>query len=177
MLRKLNYLSLLLFVLPSAGIKGVCHHRTVVSSYFCVSSGNGTQVPGLALLRCCPSLCVCLFLIYFMCIYRYEGVRFPGTRITDSWELLCWELNLGPLEEQPVLLTTEPSLQPPGSILYSMCAHPPHVVLSQDLIGTRREKAQCEPAPQNHVIIPTETLDIIRGLVGSKFMFRNQRPK
>ena len=29
----------------------------------------------------------------------------------------CWELKLGRLEEQPVLLTTEPSLQPPG--LYS----------------------------------------------------------
>jgi hypothetical protein len=27
--------------------------------------------------------------------------------VTDSYELLCgcWELNLGPLEEQPVLLT------------------------------------------------------------------------
>ena len=25
----------------------------------------------------------------------------------------CWELNSGPLEEQAVLLTTEPSLQPP----------------------------------------------------------------
>ena len=25
----------------------------------------------------------------------------------------CWELNSGPLEEQPVLLTSEPSLQPP----------------------------------------------------------------
>jgi hypothetical protein len=25
----------------------------------------------------------------------------------------CWELNSGPLEEQPVLLTTEPSLQLP----------------------------------------------------------------
>jgi hypothetical protein len=24
----------------------------------------------------------------------------------------CWELNLGPLEEQSVLLTSEPSLQP-----------------------------------------------------------------
>ncbi|EGW01477.1 E3 ubiquitin-protein ligase NEDD4 [Cricetulus griseus] len=24
----------------------------------------------------------------------------------------CWELNPGPLEEQPVLLTSEPSLQP-----------------------------------------------------------------
>jgi hypothetical protein len=25
----------------------------------------------------------------------------------------CWELNLGPLEEQAVFLTSEPSLQPP----------------------------------------------------------------
>ena len=25
----------------------------------------------------------------------------------------CWELNSGPLKEQSVLLTTEPSLQPP----------------------------------------------------------------
>jgi hypothetical protein len=34
--------------------------------------------------------------------------------ITDGCEPLCgcWELNSGPLEEQTVLLTTEPSLQP-----------------------------------------------------------------
>ena len=32
----------------------------------------------------------------------------------DSCDLLCgcWELNLGPLEEQQAFLTTEPSLQP-----------------------------------------------------------------
>lgn len=36
------------------------------------------------------------------------------TGVTDSCELPCecWELNLDPLEEQPVLLTTKPSLQP-----------------------------------------------------------------
>jgi hypothetical protein len=35
--------------------------------------------------------------------------------ITDGCEppCGCWELNSGPLEEQSVLLTTEPSLQPP----------------------------------------------------------------
>ena len=33
--------------------------------------------------------------------------RSPGTEVIDSWEL-----NLGPLEKQPVLLTAEPSLQP-----------------------------------------------------------------
>ena len=33
----------------------------------------------------------------------------------DSCELPCgcWELNSRPLEDKPVLLTTEPSLQPP----------------------------------------------------------------
>lgn len=36
-----------------------------------------------------------------MCIV-FEGVRFPGTRAADSYELPCgcWELNLEPLEEQ-----------------------------------------------------------------------------
>ena len=35
--------------------------------------------------------------------------------ITDDCEppCCCWELNTGPLDEQSVLLTTEPSLQPP----------------------------------------------------------------
>ena len=35
-----------------------------------------------------------------------------SVNITDGCEppYGCWELNLGPLEEQPVLLTTEPSL-------------------------------------------------------------------
>ena len=34
--------------------------------------------------------------------------------ITDGCEPQCdcWELNSGPLKDQPVLLTTEPSLQP-----------------------------------------------------------------
>ena len=42
------------------------------------------------------------------------GVGCPGTGVTHSCALpcSCWELNLGPLEEQPVLLTTEPSPQP-----------------------------------------------------------------
>ena len=35
--------------------------------------------------------------------------------ITENCEpsCACWELNLGPLEEQPVLLTADPSLSPP----------------------------------------------------------------
>jgi hypothetical protein len=39
-------------------------------------------------------------------------------RVSDSLELEpCWELSLGSLEEQPVLLTTELSHQPPSSLL------------------------------------------------------------
>jgi hypothetical protein len=42
-----------------------------------------------------------------------EGVGSLGTGFTKDCELLCecCELNLGPLQEQPVLVTTEPSLQ------------------------------------------------------------------
>jgi hypothetical protein len=49
-----------------------------------------------------------------------EGVRFPSTGVTDSCESPCgcWELNPDPLEEQPLLLTAEPSLQPPRLIYY-----------------------------------------------------------
>jgi hypothetical protein len=44
----------------------------------------------------------------------YGDGRSSGTGVIDSCELPrgCWELNSGPLEGQPVLLTTEPFLQP-----------------------------------------------------------------
>ena len=54
--------------------------------------------------------------VYISCIpgaYRNQKkVLDPsGTGITNSCELPwgCWELKLGPLEEQPVFLTTESS--------------------------------------------------------------------
>ena len=39
-----------------------------------------------------------------------DGVKYPGTGVTDGCEPLygCWESNLGPLKEQPLLLTSEP---------------------------------------------------------------------
>lgn len=42
-----------------------------------------------------------------------EGIRFPGTEVTDGCESPWgwWELNLG-LLQKPVFLTTEPSFQP-----------------------------------------------------------------
>lgn len=52
-----------------------------------------------------------------------KGVRAPGTGVTHDCEppCGCWDSNPGPLEEQLVLLTTEPSLQPQGlSLLYSV---------------------------------------------------------
>ena len=56
-------------------------------------------------------LCALVFCLH-VCLG--EGVKSPGTGGTHSCELSCgcWELNLGPLEEQPVLLTIETSLQP-----------------------------------------------------------------
>ena len=58
-------------------------------------------------------------LVLCLLICPCEGDRCPGTGITDSCGLPCgcWELNLDPLEEQPVLLTTEPSLQSPLRVL------------------------------------------------------------
>jgi len=58
-----------------------------------------------------------------MPIYIYLGVHgaqgsqqkvFPEPRFTDMWGLSCGfrTSNLSPLQEQPVLLAAEPSLQP-----------------------------------------------------------------
>ena len=56
-----------------------------------------------------------IFIFHVFCLYvcLCEGVRSSGARVTDRCELSCgcWELNPGPLEEQPVLLTTELSPQ------------------------------------------------------------------
>jgi hypothetical protein len=43
---------------------------------------------------------------------KYDGSL--GTGVIEGCESLCgdWELNLGPLQVQPVLLTTEPSFLP-----------------------------------------------------------------
>lgn len=44
-----------------------------------------------------------------------KGIESPRTGLMGGCELSCgyWELNLGALQEQQVLLTDEPSLQPP----------------------------------------------------------------
>ena len=49
--------------------------------------------------------------------------------ITDGCEppCGCWELNSGPLEEQAMLLTTEPSLQPPILFIFYVCIYHPSI--------------------------------------------------
>ena len=66
-----------------------------------------------------PPLFVCLFIylctvVLCLSVCLYEDVGSPGTGVADSCELPCgcWVLNPSPLQEQPVLLTTEPSHQP-----------------------------------------------------------------
>lgn len=46
------------------------------------------------------------------CPWNPEGFEFPGTGAKGNCELLhgFWKSNLGPLEEQPMFLTFEPSL-------------------------------------------------------------------
>lgn len=57
----------------------------------------------------------------FACVYRpEEGVEFLGTGVTDGCEPPCgsWELNLRPLEDEPVLLTARPSFSlAPGCLI------------------------------------------------------------
>jgi hypothetical protein len=70
--------------------KGMCHHHHPASLFFKKKD---------------------LF-IYFMYETYQKRASDP---ITDGCEppCGCWELNSGPLKEQSMLLTAEPSLQPP----------------------------------------------------------------
>ena len=53
-------------------------------------------------------------LVFCLNVQLCEGVVAAGTGVTDNCKLPCgcWELNSGPLEEQPMLLTVESSFQP-----------------------------------------------------------------
>lgn len=62
--------------------------------------------------------------VYYMCVLGPPGgqkksIGFPQTGVTDGCtpSCGCCDSNLLPLEEQPVLITTEPSLQPRTSAL------------------------------------------------------------
>ena len=50
---------------------------------------------------------------YTVVVFRHTPVEYASAPITDGCEppCDCWELNSGPMREQSVLLTSEPSLQ------------------------------------------------------------------
>ena len=76
-----------------------------------------------------PSIYLCILCIWVFCLhvhlYTRRGIRSHGTIVTDGCRLPCefWELNSGPLKEQPVLLNTEPSLQPPLVCFFEVGTH------------------------------------------------------
>ena len=55
------------------------------------------------------------FFIFFLSVHQ-ERASGPSTGGCEP-PCRCWELNLGSLEEQSVLLTTEPSLQPSSLVV------------------------------------------------------------
>jgi len=63
----------------------------------------------------CASLaCASVHQAHAWCLQRpEEDVGSSGTEVINVWRLPteCWELKLGPLEEKPALLATEPYLQ------------------------------------------------------------------
>lgn len=59
------------------------------------------------------STCMSVYHMHVLCLRRLEegiGSTSPGVGVTGFCELLrgCWEWNLGPLREQPVLSTAVP---------------------------------------------------------------------
>jgi hypothetical protein len=59
----------------------------------------------------------CMYVCYVHAWYprsSEEGIQSPGMEVIDTYEPPCGcpELNPDPLQEQKVLLTTEPPLQP-----------------------------------------------------------------
>jgi hypothetical protein len=64
---------------------------------------------------CMGVLSECMYMhhIHVFCSWRPDkGFTCPGIEVTDSYELVCgcWDLNLGPLGGQQVLLTAQSCL-------------------------------------------------------------------
>lgn len=100
-------------------------------------------------LSCENSLIVCflnsiLFILFRTSFYFYlhgclstwvsakgiqDWIRFPGPGIAEvhscAAHCRCWEPNLGPREEQLVLLTADSPLQPPCSVFLHLLIHYP----------------------------------------------------
>jgi hypothetical protein len=63
----------------------------------------------------CMDVLLAYIFFYHMCAWYLErpteGIRSPETEVTDGSELPCVCLNWGSLQEQYMLLSTEPSFQ------------------------------------------------------------------
>ena len=55
--------------------------------------------------------CALLFCLK-VCLYKVSNSLELELQTAVICQGGCWEMNLGPLEEQPILLTTKPLLQP-----------------------------------------------------------------
>ena len=62
----------------------------------------------------CLPACISVHHVAGMTEEGRRGCQVSGTGVTDGFEALhgLWGWKLGPLEEQPVLLTIEPSFHP-----------------------------------------------------------------
>jgi hypothetical protein len=118
-------LELTCFFLFGAGVESVQHHAWSMVAFVFVFFFFNYKVFKCPLLLCFP-----LFKRFTYLFYLYEyTVAIRHTRrgqsdtITDGCKLPCdcWELNSGPLEEQPVLLPTESSLQSPWWLFFFVC--------------------------------------------------------
>lgn len=79
---------------------------------------TGILVCSLKILRFTYFYFACMGL-YYKCIYLHQVYAFSmearrQDMIPWNWSFRCgcWKLNRGPLQKQPVLLTSEPPLQP-----------------------------------------------------------------
>lgn len=112
-------------VFISVNIVGTKTNSYLITALFCLSQ---TFLAISSVIRFCifvtkqffqePILKIFIFilceLVFFLHVCLCEVVGSLGTDVTVSCEPPCrlWELNLGPLDEMSVILTTEPSFQP-----------------------------------------------------------------
>jgi hypothetical protein len=96
---------------------GTCHVGS--ENWARKSSGRANWTPELSLHPKSQHFFFFFNYVFILCIWVHCSClqmhqKRASDPMTDGCEPLCgcWEWNSGPLEEQPVLLTTEPSLQP-----------------------------------------------------------------
>lgn len=96
--------------------------------------------------------CACAFCLHMCmcttCMFGAWGVRkghqFPGTGVSGGCEPCelhgYWELNLGPLQEQQMLLTAEPCLQTPSCTTAGIHCPEEDVPLTWDKTWSKEQK-------------------------------------